>query len=634
MFLLNLSVVEFLGIFGAISSFVVVLYLLDRSRRRQVVATLKFWMPSEMPSQKKHRRRIQQPWSLLLQLFSLLLLVLAIAQLRFGSRDSASRDHVLLLDTSAWMGARAGDRTLMDQARADAIAYVRSLPGDDRVMIVRADALATPATAFESNRQSAENAIRQSKPGYAALNLDQAFNFAREAIKLQGRRAGEIVYAGAGRIPEHDRNTVNAPSPGLRLLLANTPVENCGLRKIGLRRSVVDPEVWEIFISVRNYGARARTLPVALTFGGAPIGRKTVTLPPGQEAQVVFEHRTRAAGWIEARLLTKDAFPDDDRAVLELPEDKALRVVVYSAEPATVKPMLAATRRVEAVFRSPAEYQPNSKASIVILDRFKPPAPPVEGTVWIEPPPGASPFTVVGERQDVALTRWRSDHSLGAGLRTKDWRLESAQLFKTTAADIPVAEVDGGAVIVARAGTPKQVVLGFHPGRSAMRYELATPLLFANILRWMAPEIFRRWELTAGSVGTVSVPVEPDTNPGTVRVVTDQQRPLPFTVQGNAVRFFSGAPGMVRVSVGDREMAYSLTLPDMAEAIWDPPKSARRGVPRGWTGAVGSVDLWRWLAILGGLGLAAEWMLFGRRGNQRLVTRVIQRARPLMRRAS
>ena len=50
-------------------------------------------------------------------------------------------------------------------------------------------------------------------------------------------------------------------------------------------------------------------------------------------------------------------------------------------------------------------------------------------------------------------------------------------------------------LIVARAASansPKIVVIGFQPLRASMKYELATPLLIANILRWMAPETFRR----------------------------------------------------------------------------------------------------------------------------------------------
>ena len=103
---LNLSLGELLGLAGAISAGVVALYLLDRSKRKQVVATLRFWAAADVRTELKHRRRIQQPWSLLLQSVSLLLLLAAIAGPRLGSSTTAGRDHVLILDTSAWMGAR------------------------------------------------------------------------------------------------------------------------------------------------------------------------------------------------------------------------------------------------------------------------------------------------------------------------------------------------------------------------------------------------------------------------------------------------------------------------------------------------------------------------------------------------
>jgi hypothetical protein len=107
---LNLSLGELLGVAGAISAGVVALYLLDRSKRRQVVATLRFWTAADSRTEMKHRKRIQQPWSLLLQLLSLLFLLIALAGPRLGSDDSG-RDHVLILDTSdGWVRARAGRR--------------------------------------------------------------------------------------------------------------------------------------------------------------------------------------------------------------------------------------------------------------------------------------------------------------------------------------------------------------------------------------------------------------------------------------------------------------------------------------------------------------------------------------------
>src|SRR5262249_17428159 len=149
---LNLGLGELLGLAGAISAGVVALYLLDRSKRKQLVSTLRFWSAADVRTELKHRRRIQQPWTLVLQLVSLALLLTAIAGPQLGVFDAAGRDHVVILDISAWMGARAGQGVLLDQAKANARAYIRSLPRRDRVMLLRADALATPATAFESNR--------------------------------------------------------------------------------------------------------------------------------------------------------------------------------------------------------------------------------------------------------------------------------------------------------------------------------------------------------------------------------------------------------------------------------------------------------------------------------------------------
>jgi len=40
---LNLNLVELMSIAGAISAGILALYLLDRSKRRQRVATLRFW---------------------------------------------------------------------------------------------------------------------------------------------------------------------------------------------------------------------------------------------------------------------------------------------------------------------------------------------------------------------------------------------------------------------------------------------------------------------------------------------------------------------------------------------------------------------------------------------------------------
>jgi len=619
MYLVNLTLLQLAGMFGAVSALAVALYLLDRSRRQQVVSTLRFWVAAEQPAVAARRRHVQQPWSLLLQLAGMALLLLAIAQPRLGGPAQAGRDHVILLDTSAWMAAASGKTTLMEIARRRALAYLLALPVRDRAMLVRVDALATPATRFEPDRQKVAAAIRDSVPGATALNLDQALDFARRIQAQKRRRAGEIVYTGPGRIGEPDSGAP-LPPPNLRVLAIADVPENCGLRKIGARRSPSAPDTWEIFVSVRNYGAAPHTVTMTLDYGPANVpanvprtivGSRRLALEPGPDAELSFAFHAAGAGVLGVTLKPRDVFPSDNHAELELPAQPNLAVTVYSEDPDLLRPALSATPRVTAVFRKPSQYRPDD-SGLTILDRFIPPVRPAADSIWIDPPAQGAPIPVRTVVTGVPFAAWDPTHPAAAGLRATDFKLERASVFEAAPSDATVGSVAAGPVIVARPSRPKIVVIGFHPALSGMRYELATPLLFANLLRWVSPKIFRHAEISAGSAGTVQLELDQDVRPDEVKVTGEGGAPLPFTLDGRALHFFSGTPGAVRVLAGDREYFYSLSLPQLWDATWTPPAGARRGVPHFPVVADAPGDLWPWLAMAGGALLLAEWLLFGR----------------------
>jgi hypothetical protein len=612
MYLLNLSLLQFIAVFGSVSAVAVALYLLDRSRRKQVVSTLRFWVSAEQPAVAARRRRINQPWSLILQLVSMALLILAIAQLRLGSPAQAGRDHVIVLDVSAWMAARSGNRTLMDLARERARRYLNAAPSRDRVMLVRADALPTPATGFEPDRRKVDAAIMASRPSSTALDLDQALAFARHIQAEAGGRAGEIVFAGSGRVAERDP-AAPPPPKNLRVLQVADSVENTGLRRVGMRRASADPDLWEIYVSARNYGTHPRTVTMSIDFGPpgqrVPAGSRQVTLAPGSDKEVSFEHRTRAAGILGVSLTPHDAFPEDDRAELELPAQPTLGVTVYSNEPDLLRPLLSANPRVHAVYRKPEEYRADDRG-LVVIDRFAPRQRPAADSIWIDPPAG-SPIAVSKVVEQAAFKGWTPGHPATAGLRAKDFKLEKATVFEAAPGE-SIGEAEGGPVIVARNTTPRIVAFGFHPELSAMKYELTTPLLFANLLRWISPEIFRRWEIAGGSVGAVRVAMDTDVRADQVKVTAEDGSAIPFTLRDRTLDFYSGAPGVVRVVAGDREYVNSLTLPQLWDSKWEPPAEAGKGIPRFAPALDGSSDIWPWLAILGATGLAAEWLIYGR----------------------
>jgi hypothetical protein len=145
-----------------------------------------------------------------------------------------------------------------------------------------------------------------------------------------------------------------------------------------------------------------------------------------------------------------------------------------------------------------------------------------------------------------------------------------------------------------------------------MKFDLATPLLFANIVRWISPDAFRHWEVNAGSAGMVHVPLAPGTDANAMRVASESNQPIPFTVSGNGLQFFAGTPGTVRVSGAGSDMIYSTALPEVPASELELPPGTREGLPSRMVGAVFSQDIWHWLALLGGLGLLVEWLLYGR----------------------
>ncbi len=611
MFLAGLGLVEFLALLGALAGLVTLPYLFDRFLRRKIVSSLRFWRASARPPHRNRLGRIREPLSWLLQLLAGILLLLAIGQLHLGSRNDFARDHVLILDNSAWMGARSGQSTLMEKAKVAALAYVKSVPAGDRVLLALADATVTPLTAFEANRETIAEAVRGVGPGTTALRLEEALEFARRLQDLHARQPGEIVFVGAGLLPGSGSFSRRELPRGLRFIPVRAAGENVGLKKVGLRRQGGRRDEWEVYVAARNYGSSARSVDLLLEFGKAPVGSRRLRLEPGKDQESTFPLRTRATGLLEVRLLVADALDSDNSAVIEVPASVPAKVIVYTQQPALLRPLIEADLAVEAEFRAPAQYRSRDKNVITVLDRFVPPEHPAGPAIWIAPPGQGAPARVKQVAAQAPVRQWGSEHALGEGLRTQDLRLERTQVFEPVEGDIVVASVDSGAAVLARTTPARHVIFGFHPARSTARFELAVPLLFANVLRWLAPAAHGQQEVLAESGGAVSLPVGPDIDAAKVKVQNSAGGALPFSLNDGVLRFFSATADTVRVTTGEREWTFSLTLPEVGESGWEPPGTVRSGLPSGPASSGSPKGLWQALALAAGLVLLLEWLRYG-----------------------
>lgn len=612
MFFLNLTAAEFFVLLGALAGLITTLYLLDRMKRRKIVSTLRFWTPAFTADQQQSRRRMREPLSFVLQLVSVLLLLLAIAQLQWGIRQHG-RDHVLLLDTSAWTAEKTGRGTLLDREKGIARQYLAGLGVTDRVMIVRADNLSTPALGFSSDRLHLEQAVNESASSFSALNLDQALTFASHAQAASGGR-GETVYIGpglAGEVPKAEKSF-----PNLRVIRVEADRKNCGIRRIGVKPREDESGSWDAVVTLRNYGPAAQSIRLNTQFAGTAFAPRFIYLLPNQEKTAEYTFETDTAGVLAVEIQPGDEFPQDNRAEVWLPRNRALRLAVFTERPDVLRPLFEADRRLSVTIASQSQYNPRPEADVMLLDEMAPPSPPQIPCLWIAPPRAASPVNVRALILNASFKNWDSSSFLGTGLYAKETPLPEAEVFETSADDVAIGNIKEGPVVVARPetkGHARLAIIGFDPFSGDLRFQVTTPLLFAGLTHWLSPQAFRLADATADPTGAVTVSLDQGEHRDQIRVTDQSGVSMPFTVRDHTVQVFAARPSLVRIASEYRERILSLTLPDVADLRWTPPAGTSQGLPPASGFLPPSIDLWKWLAILGAAILILEWKLYGGR---------------------
>ena len=612
MFFLNLSAFEFFALLGTLSSVITALYLLDRRKRKRVVSTLRFWTAAAGVDERRSKHHMRQPWSLLLQLLSLVLLLLAIADLQWGDRPARSSDHVLLLDTSAWAGAKLPSGvSVLDEERRLARAFLRSLPASDRVSIVSTDALASPAGQFTSERKKWNAMLAAAIAGRTALDLGRAISFAQNAQKWSGGSAGEIVYVG----PARGNEDIPSPPGNLRVIAVTAPRENIGIRSAAAQSSDGSPDSWSASFVLSNDGSQPHTVELRTSFAGTNFAARSYALHPKSQLAANYTFVTRTAGTLEAALTTDgDALASDNRVQLALPGNAPVRVAALTRRRSLLEPLLSADSKLSVQYFDPSQYRAKMPADLFVFDEFAPAQRPSVPSLWLHPPRSGSPLPVKTSVRNASLAEWNTAAFGDTGLHARELRFDEAEVFQTLEGDTAIATLPEGPVVVARNDRSggRAIFVGYDVLSGASRTDLTTPLLFANILAWLAPEAFRTESFGAEQVGAASLRLEAGEKAEALRITDETGTAVPFSASGGSIQLFVEHPRLLRLNFGNHSRSVSLTLPNVSGNQWTPPSSVRTGVPQTSRLAPSSASLWKWLAVSGGLGLLLEWILFGR----------------------
>jgi hypothetical protein len=610
---LALSPVEIAVVWAGLAATALWLYLHHRRPQRRKVSTLRFWA-SVQPVAQPRRRKLREPWAFLAQILFLLLLVLALANPRWGQAFEG-RSVAMVLDTSIWSQAHsAGQPAWIDLERAEAQRLLDSLPGGDRVLLLRAEADAPPILPFTSDRASLRRAILEAQPSSVAANLPRALEMGRAA--LGGERRGLLVYVGPGLVnPEQARsldqfrsevestdNSGLQPQFLMRLVGDWASVQNRGITRLSLRRDAAQPDRWRLLTQLKNYGSQKADVVLAFSVNGQPIGQRKLSLAPESLANAEDEFNWDQGGTLQAEITPPDALQADDRAMVNLPAFRAVRVAVFgntaSPSAADLLSVLSSDPYVQ-VQILPPDLSANVSPDIAIYQGVNLPERPSFNSIWF-----LSGAAVAGSRP-MRVTGWNSQHPVTRWVRTRDISVRNPAALKVAPGDTVLAYTEGdppAPLILAREQNGHRIlIVGFNPHDSNFPLESAFPLLIAGSVEWMTRSV----DEVADSFSTGEIDL-----PGPVTKITAPSgKEVPFARKGADVHLLAFETGNYRVTGPGGETNVTVNPPSLpAQRVQ--PTAAEAAEVEGEPRPPAAWDLWRWLVLLAAAALWLEWWLY------------------------
>jgi hypothetical protein len=500
-----------------------------------------------------------------------------------------------------------GESSWAEQERQQALNFLKSLPAQDRVLLLRTDADLTPLVPFTTDRAALRQAITNAEPTSTVPDLPRALALGKAA--LSGSRGGLLAYIGPGMSRDEDvprlheivsRGPAPNREPQMKVLLVGRdhPIQDVGVVGLGLQRDATNPQVCHLLGAIRNYGQRGANVTLTITLDGRPAAQQSVAIAAGESVRVHAAFVAPNSGVVEAAIDSSDALTADNRAELVVPPLDRVRVAVLSGDAEFYKEM-------KAVFAA----DPQIAAEVTRTGTDPSPTPEIRVLLARSAPAHIAPNSIVflrgaGRPGEIRLAGWNSEHPVTQWLNTPDITLRNWTALHIAPGDTILATASSppyAPLIVAREQHgEKSLLLGFDPSQSNLSTLSAFPLLMAGAVEWMlAP---------SPAVVASAVPGNLDITGAFVKVADPASNPVPVRSSARGVQFFAPTTGLYRLSGEQGERRMAVNAPPLPMRRWEPAVGAQdaRSAPL----PTPSGEWWKWLVLLAVVALWMEWILF------------------------
>ena len=471
---------------------VIAMYLLKLRRDEQVVPSTLLWkrlltdVEANAPWQRLRRSLL-----LLLQLLLVALLAFLAARPFLERPAGLAGDVVVVIDTSASMGATDVPPNRLTEAKAQVIEKLKDLPANGTVSVIAAGRTARVVVNGTTDLGRVRAAIDGIAVEAATGDLGDALNLA-DALAARAGDA-EILVATDAALAITPTNRLNHKVSVLQVgrERRNQAIVALAVRPAssGVTRSV--------FLSVANLDLEPARRQLEVWADGVLIEAKDLAvLEPQTRTEVVIDDIPQGVTVIEARLTAgssggaNDALEVDDRAWAVVPPDKRRDILVVGEGDPYLETALLYLPNVNLFTVKPADYpakavRPDgSRWDLIVFEGTAPKNPELASAVLLIAPPATSAYgEVTGSLTDPGIGTLSPDEPI---LKFID--LTTVHIGRATKLETPTW---ARTVIPGPAGAPllyvgetdgkRAGVLAFLPRNSDLPLQVAFPLLMANL---------------------------------------------------------------------------------------------------------------------------------------------------------
>ena len=374
---------------------IILFYFLKVRMRRVPVSTVMFW---EQVFEEKNPRslwkRLRHVSSLIFQLVTLLMCVLALSDPRSANDADQQRRVVAVVDNSASMQVIENGKTRLQIAKERLAKTIQALRSRDEMAIVSVNSQARVECGLTSQSRNQRKAADQIMPGDCGSNLAEGIRLAQRLAA--GDERTEIVVltddaAEAKSAAEQDRR--------IKVDAIGESANNVAITQFEVRKTLGDSTGYELLIEVNNFANRETACRIDLTFNGELQDVIPLKLEPMGVWSNVLDGTSSEGGVFAASLnvvgRNANRLAADDHVLAVLPQPQQLSVTLVTQGNWFLEHVLQANDIVRLTVTDQPPQQTDDIDLLVLHRRVPDPLPPV-ATLVVQPETSSSLWEIDG----------------------------------------------------------------------------------------------------------------------------------------------------------------------------------------------------------------------------------------------